>query len=85
MPTKREPDRNYVGAKLKGLAGGGNEMNLSDVSTKDLVEELSKREAVQRIDVAPHTQKVEIAVSESGKFPFDKIFEGPQIILRIWD
>jgi hypothetical protein len=61
------------------------EMNLSDASTKDLVEELSKREAVQRIDVAPHTQKVEIAVSESGKFPFDKIFEGPQIILRVWD
>ncbi len=60
-------------------------MNLSDISTKDLVEELSKREAVQRIDVAPHTQKVEIAVSESGTFPFDEIFEGPQIILRVWD
>ena len=60
-------------------------MNLSEVSTKDLVEELSKREAVQRIDVAPRTQKVEIAVSESGKFPFDEIFEGPQIIFRVWD
>ena len=60
-------------------------MNLSDVSTKDLVEELSKREGVQRVDVAPHTQKVEICVSESGTFPYDAMFDGPQIILRIED
>jgi len=60
-------------------------MNLSKVSTKALVEELSKREAVQRIDVAPHTQDVEIAVSEGSKYLFDAIFEGPQIILRVWD
>lgn len=60
-------------------------MDLSDIITKDLVEELSKRESVQRIDVVAHTQKVEIAVSESDTYPFDAIFEGPQIILRIWD
>ena len=60
-------------------------MNLSDISTKDLVEELSKREGVQRIDVAPHTQDVEIAVNEGERYVFDMNFEGPQIILRIWD
>lgn len=60
-------------------------MDLSTVSTKDLVEELSKREAVQRIDVDPHTQNVEIAVNEGMKYVFDEIFEGPQIILRVWD
>ena len=61
-------------------------MDLSSVSTKELVEELSTRDAVQKIFVEPHTQKVEIAVWDNlGKYPFDAIFEGPQIILRIWD
>jgi len=60
-------------------------MNLSDVSTKDLVAELSRREAVQRIDVAAHTQ-LEIAVNDqNGQYPFDEIFDGPQVVLRIWD
>ncbi len=60
-------------------------LDLSNVSTNDLVEALSKRKAVERIDVAPHTQSVEIVVNEGEKYIFGEIFEGPQIILRVWD
>jgi len=59
--------------------------NLEKFTTKDLVEELSKREGVQRIDIAPHTETVEIAHWNGLKFVFDEIFDGPQIVLRIED
>lgn len=61
-------------------------MNLSEISTKDLLNELSKREAVQRIEVSAE-QNVEICVQQEKlpRYPFDQVFDGPQIILRIWD
>lgn len=54
-------------------------MNLTDFSTKELVEELSKREAVEKIIVEPY-EKYSITVGEQ------KINDkGPVVILRIWD
>lgn len=54
-------------------------MNLTDFSTKELVEELSKREAVEKITAEPY-EKYSITVGEQ------KINdEGPAVILRIWD
>lgn len=54
-------------------------MDLKNISTKKLVEELSKREAVEKITVEPYKQ-YSITVGEQ------KINgEGPIIILRIWD
>lgn len=54
-------------------------MELSDFSTKELVEELSKREAVEKITVEPY-KPYSISVGEQ------KINdEGPIVILRIWD
>ena len=54
-------------------------MDLSKVSTKDLVEELSKREAVEKIMVEPY-KPYEI-VTENQRMTE----EGPAVLLRIWD
>lgn len=54
-------------------------MDLSKVSTKDLVEELSKREAVEKITVEPY--KTYEIVTENQRMAE----EGPAVLLRIWD
>lgn len=54
-------------------------MDLSNVSTKALVEELASREAVEKITVEPYE---EYSITVGNK----KISEGgPVVILRIWD
>ena len=54
-------------------------MDLSNVSTKKLVEELASRQAVERIAVEPY-EEYSITVGNQ------KISEGgPVVILRIWD
>lgn len=60
---------------------------ISKLTTKELVDELSKREGVQRVNIDPHTQKVEVAVYDSAtnKYPHDEITEGPCIILKVID
>lgn len=60
-------------------------IDLHNVLTIDLVNELSKRPGVERIDVEPHVQTVEIAVCENGQYPYDKIETGPFIILKVSD
>lgn len=54
-------------------------MNLSDISTEKLVEELSKREAVEKIIIEPY-QNYKI-LAENYKLEDS----GPVVILRIWD
>lgn len=54
-------------------------MDWSKVSTKDLVEELSKREEVEKIIVEPY-KPYEI-VTENRRMTE----EGPVVLLRIWD
>lgn len=54
-------------------------MDLSNVSTAQLVEELLKREAVEKTTVEPY-QEYSVTVGE--KKVSDK---GPVVILRIWD
>lgn len=56
-----------------------NTMNLSDFSTAQLVEELSKREAVERLNVEPY-EDYRIIVGEN-----EVADSGPAVILRIWD
>lgn len=54
-------------------------MDLSNVSTKKLVEELASREAVEKIVVEPY-EEYSIIVGNQ------KISDsGPVVILRIWD
>ena len=54
-------------------------MDLSNVSTKKLVEELAGREAVEMITVEPY-EEYSITVGNQ------KISDGgPVVILRIWD
>lgn len=54
-------------------------MDLSNVSTKKLVEELATRQAVERITVEPYE---EYSITVGNK----KISDGgPIVILRIWD
>lgn len=54
-------------------------MDLKNVSTKQLVEELASREAVEKIAVEPY-EPYSITVGEQ------KINDGgPIVILRIWD
>ncbi|MCH5192146.1 MAG: BC1881 family protein [Oscillospiraceae bacterium] len=54
-------------------------MDLKNVSTKALVEELASREAVEKITVEPY-EPYSITVGEH------KISDGgPVVILRIWD
>ena len=54
-------------------------MDLKNVSTKELVEELASREAVEKIVVEPY-EPYSITVGDQ------KISDGgPIVILRIWD
>ena len=54
-------------------------MDLSKISTAQLVEELSKREAVQKLIAEPY-QPYQIPVGETTVSD-----TGPVVILRIWD
>lgn len=54
-------------------------MKLSDFSTKELVEELSKREAVEKIAVGPY-QKYKFFVEDE-----DFSGSGPVVILKVFD
>ena len=54
-------------------------MDLSKVSTRELVEELAKREAVEKITAEAY-QEYKIAIGEKEVFD-----TGPVVILRIWD
>ncbi len=56
-----------------------NTMDLSKASTRELVEELAKREAVEKITAEPY-QEYKIAIGEKEVFD-----TGPVVILRIWD
>ena len=60
-------------------------MGFRIVPTNELVEELSRREGVERVNVAPHTQTVEIAINEGETYLYDKQIVGPVIILIITD
>lgn len=54
-------------------------MDLSKVSTRELVEELQKRDAVEAVVAAPY-EEYRITVGERGITD-----TGPAVILRIWD
>lgn len=54
-------------------------MDLSNVSTKKLVEELASRQAVEKITVEPY-EEYSIAVGNQNISD-----GGPVVILRIWD
>ncbi len=54
-------------------------MDLSKISTARLVEELSKREAVQKLISEPY-QPCQITVGETTVSD-----TGPVVILRVWD
>ena len=54
-------------------------MDLSKASTRELVEELAKREAVEKITADPY-QVYKITVGEN-----EISDAGPVVILRIWD
>ena len=54
-------------------------MDLSKVSTRELVEELQKREAVGAVAVAPYEG---YRITVGGREITDT---GPAIILRVWD
>ena len=54
-------------------------MDLKKVSTRELVEELSKREAVETIRVMPYEK---YSIEADGKKHDD---EGPVVILKVWD
>ncbi len=54
-------------------------MDLSKISTAQLVEELSKREAVQKLIAKPY-QPYQITVGETTVSD-----NGPVVILRVWD
>lgn len=56
-----------------------NTMDLSIASTRELVEELAKREAVEKITAEPY-QVYKITVGEN-----EISDAGPVVILRIWD
>ena len=54
-------------------------MDLSKVSTRELVEELAKREAVEQFIVEPYqAYKIKVGENEISD-------DGPTVILRIWD
>jgi hypothetical protein len=48
----------------------------------ELIAELREYAGVEEIDVRPN-QTVEIAVCDGASYPYDKINDGPCIILRI--
>ena len=54
-------------------------MDLSKISTRELVEELAKREAVEQFIAEPY-QVYRIIVGED-----ETADTGPVVILRIWD
>lgn len=54
-------------------------MDLSNISTKELVEELAKREAVERTVIEPYKP---YSITADNQKISD---EGPVVILRIWD
>ena len=54
-------------------------MELKDVSTKKLVEELAKREGVELLSVEPYEP---YSITAGGRTVSDS---GPVVILRIWD
>lgn len=54
-------------------------MDLKNVSTKDLVEELSKREGVEKLVVGPYEP---YSITVAGQTVNDG---GPIVILKIWD
>ena len=54
-------------------------MNLQEISTAELVEELSKREAVETVVAEPY-QAYKITVGEK-----EISDAGPAVIMRIWD
>lgn len=60
-------------------------MEIKEHTTKELVEELSKREGVERIETPVEGQD-EIATQRRDRsYIHDKIHSGPAIILRIID
>ena len=76
--------RNESNGAMSVLSGkiqtkGAIPMNLSTISTAELVKELFKREAVQKMTVEPY-QSYQITV---GKHTVSDT--GPVVILRIWD
>ena len=54
-------------------------MDLSKVSTRELVKELAKREGVEQFIVEPY-QVYKITVGEN-----ETVDTGPSVVLRIWD
>lgn len=54
-------------------------MNLSKVSTAQLVEELAKREAVEKMTVEPY-QDYKITIGDN-----ELTDSGSAVLLRIWD
>lgn len=54
-------------------------MDLSKVSTRELVEELAKREAVEQFIAEPY-QAYKISIGEN-----ETTDTGPAVILQIWD
>lgn len=60
---------------------------IDQFTTAELVAELSKREGVERINIAPHTQTVEVAVFDqsTGQYPHDSMTTGPCIVLKVID
>lgn len=54
-------------------------MDLSKVSTREIIEELTKREAVEKLVVEPY-QEYKIVSGET-----EITDNGPAVILRIWD
>lgn len=55
-------------------------MDLKNVSTAQLVEELAKREAVEKIVVGPYEG---CSITVGDKVVYDE--GGPVVILRVWD
>ena len=60
-------------------------MLISDYTTEDLVNELSIREGVERIDVDVMGMCDIVATNEDGEGIHDSLRSGPEIILRVSD
>lgn len=58
---------------------GNDGMDLSNISTMELVQELSKREGVEKIAVEPYAP-YQISTGEKNISDF-----GPIVLLRVWD
>lgn len=56
-----------------------NRVNLQEISTRELVEELAKREAVEQFIAEPY-QAYKITIGENEIFD-----DGPAVILRVLD